>query len=143
MSAYRPGQLWQGRDGDYLFVTTTPGGIRFVTVRATPLTVEDIERAYAPLTLVRDVDAPAADPAVVELAAAVVDAFDTPDPDGPAAWVLHKEVLAQRAEYVRGAMHTLAGDRVRAAHVVTTIRRAPIEYPATYPTSDEQTRECP
>lgn len=128
--AYRPGQLYTGTDGDLLFVIAGRHGIGFVTNRGTQLTLADVKRAYAPLTLRRDVDGDA------ELAAAVVDALTIPAPDGPAARVEHDQTLALRAAHVRGAMRAVAGDGAAAAIAAGVIRRADDEYPATYQTKE-------
>lgn len=53
---YRPGELYVGREGDTLFAVYAGGGVEFVTVRGTRLTVEHVERVYAPLTLARDAE---------------------------------------------------------------------------------------
>ena len=53
---YRPGNLYVGREGDRLFAVYAGGGVEFVTVRGTRLTVEHVERVYAPLTLARDAE---------------------------------------------------------------------------------------
>ncbi|HEX7050137.1 MAG TPA: hypothetical protein VF188_08060 [Longimicrobiales bacterium] len=53
---YRPGNLYVGREGDRLFAVYAGGGVGFVTVRGTRLTVEHVERVYAPLTLARDAE---------------------------------------------------------------------------------------
>lgn len=132
--AYRPGQLYTGTDGDLLFVIAGRHGIGFVTDRGTQLTLADVKRAYAPLTLRRDVDGDATE--LAELAAAVVDALTIPDPDGPDARVEHNQTLALRAAHVRGAMRATAGDGAGAAIAAGVIRRADDEYPATYQTKE-------
>lgn len=53
--AYLPGQLYEGRDGDLLYVVLPGDEVEFVTNRGTRLTLEHVEEVYAPLTLVRDV----------------------------------------------------------------------------------------
>jgi hypothetical protein len=52
---YRPGQLWEGRDGDYLFVILVSAGLRFVTVRGEALANENLAAGYLPMTLLREV----------------------------------------------------------------------------------------
>lgn len=53
---YRPGQLYTGRDGDLLFVILPSDDVEFVTNRGTRLPLAEVDRVYAPLTLVRDVN---------------------------------------------------------------------------------------
>ncbi|WP_242892645.1 hypothetical protein [Actinomadura litoris] len=55
MSAYRPGQLYEGRDGDLLFVILPGHDVEFVTNRGTRVTRAEVEEVYAPLTLLRPV----------------------------------------------------------------------------------------
>ncbi|MGH3585308.1 MAG: hypothetical protein ACRDQ0_03200 [Pseudonocardia sp.] len=62
MSAYRPGQLYTGADGDLLFVILPGDDAEFVTNRGTRVTVAEVERVYAPLTLVRPVGSEAGCP---------------------------------------------------------------------------------
>lgn len=60
MTAYRPGQLYRGADGDLLFAILPGDGIEFVTNRGTRVTLAEVERVYAPLKLVHDVGSAAA-----------------------------------------------------------------------------------
>lgn len=56
--AYLPGQLYEGRDGDLLYVVLPGDEVEFVTNRGTRLSLAEAERVYAPLTMIRDVVAP-------------------------------------------------------------------------------------
>lgn len=49
---FKPGQVWQGFDGDALFVVLTSAGLMFVTNRGTPVSREAAQHAYAPIKLV-------------------------------------------------------------------------------------------
>lgn len=144
MSAYRPGQLYTGRDGDLLFCVLAEGDIEFVTNRGTSLTLGEVERVYEPLTLVRDVDAPAPDttaaPAALQgLAAAIRDALDLPIPATSEGWQKRARILSERSSYLIGALRDLAaGGYVGTAATIASVGNVHRYYPVTYPPLDEQ-----
>lgn len=72
-STYRPGQLYEGRDGDLLFVILPGDDIEFVTNRGTRVPLAEVERVYAPLTLLRPVGGEVDGPTYPEPGSAIPD----------------------------------------------------------------------
>ncbi|GAA4225924.1 hypothetical protein GCM10022254_09070 [Actinomadura meridiana] len=101
------------------------------------VSVGEAARVYAPLTLMPEAED------VAELAAAIREVLGLPDytPGSTEAYTAHRELLATRAYYVKGALAPLAEREANARNAIASLRRADEWYPVTYPTADDQDAE--
>lgn len=142
----RPGQLYEGRDGDLLFAVLPSGrDWEFVTNHGTRLSVEEVRRVYAPLTLVRPVGCEAtatsdtaALPDVQELATAIGEALTLPSPapttEAMDGW---SQLMTRRASRIRSALtHVTNPGLLDGAWALRELRKIPLKTPVDYPTED-------